>query len=321
MDAKINILESFFKREGACIINADLDGLLSGMLLQKYCKWKIVGFSMCNGTATDNLWIDSDIAEISNLIYVDLFTPGTGFSCIDQHMVAIDDEHCRELQQEILKLNPNIIRGRTLFSDNHKNGYTAKYPFGTVHFIVNCLENIGLIKDDWSIPKKEVGSTFGAMDVMLRADRVVGNFVQYGPNCKEWANWLMDKPTHAITHSFFSDLLESPEKYLEFQSSVERKLRDLGCARGDGECTELIKSANKEKMDALLEWLADTMKLPKLIIPFSLNSFDKLSGYRIPVISSENAENLRECIKKIPGLFSYAIVSTRQISVTRLKGD
>lgn len=318
----LEILKKFFQPNLAYVINTDLDGLLSGMLLQKYCGWKVVGFSMCNGKPQDNLWIDPKYTtDITKVIFVDLYTTAKNYSCIDQHMVAIDDQHVLELQRDHLKLNPNIICGRSLFSNNPQNGYVAKYPFGTVHFIVNCFERIGLIKDNWRIPTGRTTDGFSALDVILRADRVVGNFIQYGPNCKSWAQWLSygTKDSLPITLSFFSDLLSAPQTHLEQQNAVERKLQQLSCSRGDGECSALIKNFYKNKLEELLSWLADIMQLAKLEIPESIKSYDKLSGYRIGVYNFGGPTNLRENIFKIPGLFSCAIVSSREISITKFK--
>ena len=49
--------ENIFVPNRKCITNADLDGLISAILLQKYLHWEVVGYSYCGGTKKDTLWM------------------------------------------------------------------------------------------------------------------------------------------------------------------------------------------------------------------------------------------------------------------------
>ena len=41
------------------------------------------------------------------------------------------------------------MRNKVYCDDSHQNQYTQKYPFGTTHFVLAILENLGYIKDDY----------------------------------------------------------------------------------------------------------------------------------------------------------------------------
>ena len=73
-----------------CIINADLDGLLSGMILQHFLKWDIVGFSSCSGKEDDDLWLFNKDEDISKCVFVDLPVCLEEYATIDQHFVNYD---------------------------------------------------------------------------------------------------------------------------------------------------------------------------------------------------------------------------------------
>ena len=65
-------LNNVFERNQKCIINTDLDGLISGMFLQEFLGWEIVGFSSCCGKRNDNLWLKEGVSNINECVFVDL---------------------------------------------------------------------------------------------------------------------------------------------------------------------------------------------------------------------------------------------------------
>lgn len=311
-------LNKFFIANRSCVINADLDGVLSGMILQKYLNWKIVGFSMCNGTVQDNLYVADLNYNLQEFVFVDLYVADNKILSIDQHMIAINDKHLDNLIKDNVTLNPNIIRKRMLFSDDFQNGYIFKYPFGTVHYILSCLEKLNVINDNWTINNILTKDKFDSIDLFLRADRVVGNFLSYNRNCNEWAKWLINESgnTAKFSRIFFEDLINNIEPRLTRQRLVEQKLKMLNCTRGDGEFSDLLQFVNKEKLDLFLSWLSDITNLPKLDLPHIFYKYNKLTGWRINVTNFKNSDDVLNLINNISGLFSMAIVSSKEISVT-----
>ena len=66
-----NIINIFTKNK-KCIVNTDLDGILSGMLLQYFLNWEVVGFSSCCGKPTDELWLKDKNINLKECIFIDL---------------------------------------------------------------------------------------------------------------------------------------------------------------------------------------------------------------------------------------------------------
>lgn len=85
-------IKNIFKKGRKCIINTDLDGLLSGLLLQNFLDWEIVGFSSCCGKPDDELWFENDINKLSDCVFVDLPVCIKDIYVIDQHFVSFDDK-------------------------------------------------------------------------------------------------------------------------------------------------------------------------------------------------------------------------------------
>ena len=76
-------LKSIFVKNQKCIVNSDLDGLLSGMLLREFLNWKIVGFSSCAGKPDDEIWLKNDNIKINECVFVDLPVAVKNITIID----------------------------------------------------------------------------------------------------------------------------------------------------------------------------------------------------------------------------------------------
>ena len=301
------IVKKLFVKNKKCIINTDLDGILSGMLLKKFLNWEVVGYSNCCGRVEDNLWLKNGITDIEECIFVDLPVIMKEFSTIDQHFVAFDDDNIISYNAGENKINPNIICSRTYI----KNDYTKKYPFGTVHFILAVLERLGIIPDDYRIDFYKSIGTFDLSDLFLRADRVVGNTFFYTQNCLWWNNWIKNCGG-SLTKTLF-DIAEKEYKVRkEAEQNVERCLKEFGCAGIDGECSNLFRKRDNTKLKEYFDFLSSAFGLESLPV-FDYYSYDKLYGERIMI---ENNLNEIKGIIKREDLFSYAFVSMRVLSVT-----
>ena len=81
------------------IINSDIDGVLSGLILTNFTNCEVVGFSNSDNT----VWIDkSKTNSIYDAVYIDMFVSNSNVKCIDQHIVSVNEQHHR-----ILNANPN----------------------------------------------------------------------------------------------------------------------------------------------------------------------------------------------------------------------
>lgn len=309
---------TIFSSKKKCIINADLDGMISGIILHNVLGWEVVGFSMCNGKPSDELWLPREISfkqAISECVFIDLPVVIKGATVIDQHFNALDGDAINGCLDDNKKLNPNILRSMNYASS--ERGYTRKYPFGTVHLIIAALEKYG--KNIGANIDTNLGD-FASLDVLLRADRVVGNSRAYTPNCKDWATYLATdnsgRITNRIKNVVFSNNLS---QYAAKEQKVEEKLKSLGCARSDGDCSNLLAAEQFGKVSEIISWLASIFELDAPNIPNNLRKSNALIGERYP-LSLNNYKTVKRIIDD-PNVFSYAIVNTRELSVTRIKDD
>ncbi|MBP5800244.1 MAG: hypothetical protein J6W43_10105 [Prevotella sp.] len=188
------MISEIFNKTKDIIINADIDGFLSGMILQKYYGCNVVGFS----NSWDCVWITPEY-ESSNSnalykpVYIDLYVVNPDVICIEQHIIGYDDAHNKRLSSLGTKINPNLMcNGRTFTGD-----YFHKYPFGTVHFLIALLEREGVHVQLPSLDSitgqiaKNYNLTVG--DILLRADDALfSSLGKYKSNTEKWWPWLFD---------------------------------------------------------------------------------------------------------------------------------
>lgn len=186
-------LGELFQKNPYIVINSDIDGMLSGMILQKYYGCRVIGFS----NSWDCVWLDKDYEffvddAINKPIYIDLYVTNPNVVCIEQHIIGYDDAHNSRIASSGTKINPNIMRkGRTFSGD-----YFHKYPFGTVHFLIALMEKEGIqvelpLLHSITGPKAyDYNLTVG--DILLRADDALfSSLGKYKANTEEWWPWLL----------------------------------------------------------------------------------------------------------------------------------
>ena len=265
------------------IINTDLDGIISGMLLQKYMGWEVAGYSSCSGKPTDALWLKDNLEDC---IFIDL--PVRNYLSIDQHFISFEGE------KNPNTLNPNDIRGRSL------KDYTKKYPFGTAHFVLARLEQ----KTKVEFNDKPI-ENFMLSDLLFRADRVIGNFNQYTENCMDWSNWLMSIGDEVTKYLFTMAQREYRERLIT-EKLVEETLTGLGTSI-DGDCSRYFQEEKQNEIKQYFSFLSACFDLPELTIYLNKENLD---GYRFPVYNS----NLKELCNR-PDVFSYAFVMKDTLSI------
>lgn len=317
-----NDITSIFEPNRKCIINADLDGLISGMILNRFLDWEIVGFSSCCGRPDDELWLYDINEDITECVFVDLPVCINSCSAVDQHFVAFDMDSVEHYNNDRNKANPNIIKKRVLSDGFVGNQYTRKYPFGTVHFIIAVLEKMGIIDDGYSFDFDKRIDDFELADLILRADRVIGNTVLYTPNCNEWNNWLVaigGKNTKRLFYEIVRNEMINEHLNSRRLSEIKvgQRMNDLGCKK-DGDCSSLLRYKNYDRLKVYFNYLAQALDMEPIPL-YILNDFGKLNGkqYRI---TRENLSYLKEESLK-ENVFSFAFTFKDTLSITYITGD
>lgn len=285
-----------------CIINADLDGILSGMLLHKFLGWEVVGFSSCSGKPTDEIWVMDRTVDIGKCVYIDLPVALKSIDIIDQHFISFDEGGVDRYKNCNNKLNPNVMRKRHY----SKGDYCKKYPFGTVHFILALLESIGVITED-VLPDIQV-SGISALDILLRADGVIANTSTYTNNCIDWCDWLI-QVGGTTTNKIFSTVKNDYTSMLDTVPLVEQKLNLLGCHRKDGDCSNMLMRKDLDKLNQYLKYLSEMFNTTPLRVD-NLYATKILTGSRHQVDTSINALLTQRKV------FSYAFVNKDTLSIT-----
>lgn len=181
------MFSEIFNNNPNIIINTDIDGILSGVILCKYCGCKVAGFS----NSKETVWLSDDLKSVYEPVYIDMFVPRSDVYCIDQHIVSVNDKHHDNFISLGTKINPQLDRHRIF----QKWDYTYKYPFGAVHYIIAMLEKEG-IKIDYPDLLGVVDSSLGIRlgDLLLRADDAMKTTLNsnYMKNARDWWNWLLE---------------------------------------------------------------------------------------------------------------------------------
>ena len=175
---------SILRPNRECVLNTDLDGLLTGIILQNTLNWKVVGWYDSKKTLAIS---DQCRGSPSDLVFLDVFVVADNLECIDQHIVAQDEDHGKKLVQNPRKLNPNLENLRYASREGKDpRSYAWKYPFGTVHYIISLLEALGHnIEIDLNRPTQGPAD---AGDLILRADDAARTTShKYAENASKWA--------------------------------------------------------------------------------------------------------------------------------------
>ena len=308
------------------VINTDLDGILCGIILQNYFSCKIIGF--CD--SKENIWLKGPacVKSLSDLncqplTFVDIFITKEDVVSIDQHIVAIDKQHCEEIYSNENKINPNLNRMRTaqcMRSSCHKDedfSYFCKYPFGTVHYLIALAEKGGIQMDINNNDLNGLFSDLSLFDLILRADDAAfSTSGKYRDNCLSWWGWLenigLDITKNISSHC--TQLQHSKARY------VKDKLRnifqhDLGCKTADGGFSNMLPTNGERLNSQMLSYLniiAEQINME----PIAMKLEDSFSLYRGKwLVEYWNNESIKNILSN-PSLFSYAFINCKQISYT-----
>ena len=291
-----------FKENQKCIINTDLDGVLTGLILQNYLNWEIVGY--CD--SKDTVWlVPGEIENISELIFLDIFVANPNLKCIDQHIIAKDADHAYKLARNPNKQNPNLQRIRYASSNGKdRSAYAWKYPFGTVHYIIACLEALG---HKISIDKdNSIINGVNTLDLILRADDAARSTARnYRENALDWWKWLKElggSQTEEIADYCSEINFPYAQQCYDVFTRVFR--REYGCHTNDGNFSKRLKHNNciiDENINRYIKDIAESLNIP----PLNLN--DQYFAYtgKFLLEATYNTEAVNNILRR-DDLFSYA---------------
>jgi len=300
----------FFENETNIIVNSDLDGILSGLILSNYLELKIAGFS----NSLDKIWLNPNIQDnIFAGTYVDLYISDSRVKCVDQHVIGANREHNSRISEYGTKLNPNIIKSRTHMP---KNSYTTKYPFGTVHFIIAFLER-NKISIDIDLNKEIEGITL--KDLLLRADDTMKTTRSspYESNARDWWKWLYKysnkgKMITELAQYLYAISPFEAEKITANTSNFLVNNRIFQCDRPDGGFKDICNTNSLTlNFQNFIEFLSNllNMDLPKGIsAKYSVYSG---SNYRVNLDDADSELFVSDNLINEKEVFSYAYVRSK----------
>ena len=230
------MLKELFEKNKDIIINTDIDGFLSGMILQKYYGCRVVGFS----NSRETIWVIPEVKSIYDPIYIDLYVNRPDVVCIEQHIIAYDKAHYEKIKNMGTKINPNLERQRTFVGDMVSD-YYHKYPFGTVHYLIALMAKEGInvelgdLSSQFQIRLNGRELTTCRGQVLLRADDALYSTLSaYRDNALDWWEWL--DPNNAPAIMAMTSYIETceREKAKEYKEKIGSFFTQLGCDGKDG---------------------------------------------------------------------------------------
>lgn len=291
------------------IINTDLDGFLSGLLLHNFLGTEIVGFS----DSGEYIWKKAGVTW-TDCTFIDMFVVPKGIKTLCNHIIAVDDAHAKELFWDNHKENPNSDVATRSFKDS----YTTKFSLATVHYIIAKLEQYD--HDLTVINLKNIVRGQRCIDVILRADDVMNNTVHtYRENSLFWWGKMSELATTReqglVTQSFMNYTDAIHKGVFDFNVVQHKKnfeffvKSNFKCDSPDGGYKGLhfADSLIHEHAKAFVKFLSELTGLK----PFPME--DELVVYKGQAhrasVTTDDLEDIREGKFRGSQLFSYAFVS------------
>lgn len=293
------------------IINTDLDGLISGLILKEYLDCRVIGFS----NSAEKFWLNKQsVNDFKDACFVDMYVADPDTIVIDQHIISVNDEHHGVLSGNPNKINPNLLNKRCFLPNQ---SYYKKYPFGTVHFIVALLEGKGVDLTGLDLDRTEEGLSF--IDLILRSDDAMNTTINsnYEANANEWWDWLEgESDGGAITIKFKTYLAHlkntNPGYAIKKKNEIARILQNtpFNCNSPDGGIRNILEEDKlKENAKKYFQFISDISGITLFDIDANFRTYSGTIG-RTSLTSIQQNELISAntlCGEKI---FSYAFVRT-----------
>ena len=288
------------------IINTDLDGLISGLILKKFLNCHVIGLS----TSTEKFWvIDQFINKFKNVCFVDMYVVDQNTYSVDQHIISVNEEHHKLLSQNSKKINPNLMNNKYFLPNS---SYYTKYPFGTIHFIIALLENIGIDLTSLNLKKNIENISF--IDLILRCDDAMKTTIasECIRNAKNWWEWLKKMSKNGpITLSFIEYLSQIDSLYVtNKRDQITRLLKGnpFYCDSSDGGINDILEGTKiKDSTKEYFQFIAEISGIDLFDINFNYKTFKGLAK-RTSLSLQQKKELISNNSINGKKIFSYAFV-------------
>ena len=300
------MLKELFNTNKEIIINTDIDGFLSGMILQKYYGCKIVGFS----NSRETIWVVPEVSSIYEPIYIDLYVNRPDVVCIEQHIIAYNKAHHDKIKSSLTKFNPNLERQRTFVGDMNSD-YYHKYPFGTVHYLMSLMAKEGVMVDFGNLSTMQTFNINGKLfetcagQVLLRADDALYSTQSpYRQNALDWWKWLDPNKEYPPIQKMIN-YIESLDinKAREYKQKIGDFFIALGCDGIDG-AFKTITDTNGMLLPKVNEYLKIITSLMGLNLVISSNFIIHKGKYIVQFCRPGDDMNILDAAN----LYSYAFI-------------
>lgn len=285
-------LTELFKKNPNIIINVDCDGVLSGLLLVKYCHCNIVGFTDSKKT----VWLDDGHNDLYGSVYVDMFVTDPRAICIDQHIVALNEKHMQSIRSERQIFSPQSDDTNNLrvFSSR---GFKNKYPFGTFQYLIAKLESEGIKIQLPNLQDPVPNSNIKIGDLLNRPDDAMQTTLYaYKKNAEYWWAWLESMaPNGSIAQlkEYLDDLGSAIDKKVDarpFEDGKEKHLVE--------EYKEQRKNDVKDIKKQTADYFKDNFQCKKdgdvkTIVDKNNNILANFSNYIHSMASLMNVKNIK----------------------------
>ena len=223
---------TWLKEKNKIIISPDVDGFLCGLLVSYYLGWEIVGFY--DGS---KLLVDKDVQNWRECVFLDMEIYQKDVRSVGNHLLLYN----KNKEPSTWRINfTQCINPNNLRKFDRLHDFKRKYPFGTIHFLICLLENMG----------KEVKISKDAIGIILYADGVFKSLMNYPENCVDWLNWLSAKELEIFKH--FRDA-----KLSNIIHSLEEIFRSLKLPKGKLQ----LKKNTSDIQDKMRNFLRQLSKL------------------------------------------------------------
>lgn len=302
-------LTELFEHNKNIVINTDIDGILSGLILVKYCKCQIVGFT----NSKDKVWLAPGHNDLYGNVYVDMFVADERVTCIDQHIVAINDAHMQSIRNRnnIHSPQSDDINNLRVFSTK---GFKKKYPFGTIHYLIAKLESEGIsvtLPDLKTIVDTSLNIRLG--DLLLRADDAMKTTLNspYTANAQQWWNWLKSLSNKAVSIQTMIDFLNTDVGNVDNIKNNTREYfkQHFQCRTSDGGFKEITDGtgALKPYINHYIRTVAGLLNVKRVKIPphYIVHQGTYCRTRWLDIFANDFIANGEICGHK---LFSYAFI-------------
>lgn len=280
------MLKELFEKNPHIIINTDIDGILSGMILCKYCNCRIVGFT----NSKDTVWLADGYDDLYKYVYIDMFVTNDKATCIDQHIVAVNDSHMKKIIKLGNKYSPQSDDSNNLRIFSSK-GFKYKYPFGTVQYLIAQLESEGVKISLPNLYAPVPNSEIKVGDLLHRADDAMKtSMYAYKSNADFWWEWLDAKAPNGSIMIL--------KEYLEkMESSSDEIVNAIELANGK-------KHKKKEYVDQRKKTVEDIKTKTKKYFKEQFQCKSSDGGFN-NIVDEHNSilPNIEQYIKSIALLF------------------